>query len=395
MRMGIARVLPIVVLAGWWVPEGAAAQVLTGKNAIWNFRGAPDGAVPLGEPAVDSKSDLFVTTSQGGANNYGAVVELMPPAGGKGAWSERVIYSFEAGSDGASPHGAVLVLNDTTLVGTAGGGSVLWQLTSPDDGQDWEFSVLANGFFSDLVGDVTPGPGGTLYTPALETLLKFTPPAAPGGAWSTTALGEPAFCQDVTSHLLVDQTGAIYGSCTVGGIGYGIVFKYTPAPTIPFQGVTQVLWEFGGLNDGASPSGGLSLGPDGALYGTTTTGLGPDTFNGTIFRLAPPAPGGSVWSESVIAIPPTGEQVQGPVAFDRSGNVFAATTYLLGHPQGEVFHAAPNGDGTYSTVVDGQFTRASGIAPASGVIWSHGVLYGTTQAGGSAGLGTVVALRPR
>jgi uncharacterized repeat protein (TIGR03803 family) len=69
----------------------------------------------------------------------------------------------------------------------------------------------------------------------------------------------------------------------------------SPAPAFPTVAPSQVLTvlhSFGSAGDGTAPIGGLILGPNGALYGATSTG---GAFNGgAVFALAPPSkPGGS------------------------------------------------------------------------------------------------------
>ena len=77
-----------------------------------------------------------------------------------------------------------------------------------------------------------------------------------------------------------------YGTTLIGGkFGRGTVYK------IPYQNGTiksddssTVLYEFDGLADGGAPEGGVVLGSDGYLYGTTMGGGGFDA--GTIFKIS-------------------------------------------------------------------------------------------------------------
>jgi uncharacterized repeat protein (TIGR03803 family) len=61
------------------------------------------------------------------------------------------------------------------------------------------------------------------------------------------------------------RDGNLYSTSQAGGIGYGTVFQLTPA------GKVKVLYKFplGTNSHGGSPQGGLTLGTDGYLYGTT------------------------------------------------------------------------------------------------------------------------------
>jgi len=53
------------------------------------------------------------------------------------------------------------------------------------------------------------------------------------------------------------------------------------------------------IKSGTYPQGALLAGSDGALYGTTSEG-GLFVNKGTVFKLTPPAGGGSAWSETVL-----------------------------------------------------------------------------------------------
>ena len=76
------------------------------------------------------------------------------------------------------------------------------------------------------------------------------------------------------------RDGNLYSTSQVGGIGYGTVFQLTPA------GKVKVLYKFplDTNSHGGSPQGGLTLGTDGYLYGTTLY-LG-QSGAGSVFRIA-------------------------------------------------------------------------------------------------------------
>jgi uncharacterized repeat protein (TIGR03803 family) len=80
--------------------------------------------------------------------------------------------------------------------------------------------------------------------------------------------------------VTVGPDGALYGT-TIGGGAYGAgtAFKVT------MSGVATVLWSFGDGSDGRNPLGALLSGADGNFYGSTA-GDGV-TNRGTIFRLTP------------------------------------------------------------------------------------------------------------
>jgi hypothetical protein len=97
------------------------------KTVLHTFEGGSDGSLLYGALAVDSKENVYGTSSQGGSGfcsnvGCGTVFQLKPPATEGGAWSET-LYSFQGGSDGSSPHGSLLLSSRTgVLTGTTVGG---------------------------------------------------------------------------------------------------------------------------------------------------------------------------------------------------------------------------------------------------------------------------------
>ena len=59
-----------------------------------------DGFGPYAGLAFDSKGALYGTTYFGGTLGFGTVFKLTPPAPGKTAWTETILYSFKGGTDG-------------------------------------------------------------------------------------------------------------------------------------------------------------------------------------------------------------------------------------------------------------------------------------------------------
>jgi len=85
------------------------------------------------------------------------------------------------------------------------------------------------------------------------------------------------------SGLTLDTTGKVlYGTTPYGGsIGYGVVFSLTIKTR-----THTVLHSFGSQSDGAIPSGLLSIGKGGVLYGATT--MSDDVLpTGVVFEVVP------------------------------------------------------------------------------------------------------------
>ena len=112
-------------------------------RTLYSFHGQPDGSFPYGALLRAPSGKVYGTTYYGGANGIGAVYELSPRPTGE--WDERVIYSFQNGSDGNSPisnlvHDAAGNLYGTTSEGGLGSGTI-FKLT-PSGGGQWTESVV-------------------------------------------------------------------------------------------------------------------------------------------------------------------------------------------------------------------------------------------------------------
>jgi uncharacterized repeat protein (TIGR03803 family) len=305
------------------------------EHALYCFKGAPDGAEPVGSLLAVGGS-LYGTTFNGGTHGLGSVFKV--DTSGK----EHVIYSFAGGKDGTNP-GAGLVelggkLYGTTLdnggseqgtgtvfeVSTGGVEHVLYTFKGfPEDGETPYASLVPlNG---SLYGTTQGGGGGRFGTVfvvdtagherllysfknagdgalpigsllAVHGVLYGTTSASPGtifkittsGTESTlyTFAGSPSDGSGPHSGL-TEMDGVLYGTTEFGGTGgLGTIFSTTAA------GKEQILYSFKGTpKDGANPFGNLTA-LDGVLYGTTVNGgvkvnglNHPDA--GSVFKIAP------------------------------------------------------------------------------------------------------------
>src|SRR6266566_1245561 len=112
-------------------------------RTLYSFHGQPDGSFPYGGLLRAAAGKLYGTTYYGGQNGIGAVYELSPRQTGE--WNERVIYSFQTGSDGNSPisnlvHDAAGNLYGTTSEGGLGSGTIF--KVSPTGGGQWTETVV-------------------------------------------------------------------------------------------------------------------------------------------------------------------------------------------------------------------------------------------------------------
>jgi len=212
------------------------------EKVLHRFSSGSDGMSPEA-PLIDVNGTLYGTTVYGGGYGcyYSVGCGVVFSVNLKG--SEKVLYSFQGGSDGISP-AAPLIEVQGTLYGTTeyGGGS-----------------GCRNGC-------------GSFYRVSLsgqeKVLHRFR--SGPGGSAPHAAL--------------IDVNGKLYGTTTAGGTlsEAGTLFSMSTA------GVENVLYRFKGGSDGSYPVAPLIY-VNHRFYGTTADGGisgGPDGL-GTVFAFTP------------------------------------------------------------------------------------------------------------
>jgi uncharacterized repeat protein (TIGR03803 family) len=123
---------------------------LTRRGATWKlkplyaFQGQPDAGYPYGGLTFDQAGNLYGTTYYDGANDLGSVYELQRTGG---VWTERVLYSFKGGTDGANSISGLVFDSQGNLYGTTSEGGapgcscgVIFKL-APDGQGGWTESV--------------------------------------------------------------------------------------------------------------------------------------------------------------------------------------------------------------------------------------------------------------
>lgn len=194
--------------------------------------------------------------------------------------------------------------------------------------------------------------------------------------------------------LLQDARGNLYGTTTDGGFsGPGSVYRLTQ---VQAGWVSSVMTEFNQNDEnGYHPVSRLTLGPDGAFYGTTEEGGNPScSFGcGTVFRLDP-----STGFSRTVIYRFSGSDGYWPISeltFDGTGDIFGTTSAGGADNGGTVFELIRNSNQwTHSVVYN--FGNFGGEEPVGGLIFdSAGNLYGTTyEGGGLCSCGVVFELSP-
>lgn len=257
-----------------------------------------------------------------------------------------------------------------------------------------------------LISDASGNLYGTTYSGGSSnsgTVFKLAPDGS--GGYTESVLynfAGGASGGSPNSTLVLDASGNLYGTTSdyQYGMGwpssenFGTVFKLTPDGS---GGYTQSsLYSFNGGSDAANPLGNLVIDANGNLYGETINGG--STGSGTIFKLAPNGSGG--YAENVLYSFPGGASgffPNGPLTMDGGGNLYGTTQQGGSANLGTVFMLAPNGSGGYTGSILYNFLGAPDAAyPISaGIIMDgNGNLYGTTQSGGSSDRGTAFRLSP-
>ncbi len=391
----------------------AIAQTLT---TLHNFTGGSDGTYPYGPVVVGDGGVLYGTTQSGGEKNRGTVFAVTPPAAAGGEWTETVLYSFQAGTDGAIPNAPLTIgkggaLYGTTSLGGANDLGAVFEVAPPQAvGGKWTERVIysfghdAGGSMPN--GGLTAGAAGVLYGTTgsdgisnCGTVFQLLPPISPTGFWTMTAIYSFAGSSDGCTPLAGVVTGAegvLYGTTYAGGTSnLGTVFSLTPPAGTDSNWRESLLYSFSGI-DGSGPATGVIVSPGGLLYGTT--GYGGSADGGTIYSLTPPATLSGSWTERVMVDFQT-DTPHGPGPWPATpvlgaGGTVYDTTGSGGAPeQGTAFALKlTSPGGLWQEILLHTFTPGQGFHPNGLTIGGRGVLYGTTWYGGPFGYGTVFAL---
>ena len=305
------------------------------------------------------------------------------------AWKEKVLYSFQGGTnDGSYPYGSVIFDKQGNLYGVLqdfGGDScaplggecgAVYRLSPPaQKGGSWTETLLyefqgkgANdgespnsGLIMDKSGNLygLTAYGGTGNCTLLGlsagcgTVYKLSPPKQKGGAWTETILYSfPSATQGYVpiGDLVFDSAGNLYGSTLFGGTKgttcdpdyggqCGVVFELSPPKKQGGAWTQKVLHNFAGIasgkqdGDGAEPNGGLVLDNKGAIYGTSYYGGNEggscgSVGCGTVFKLAPPTKNGGAWTQKALHVfkgIPDGVRPAAGVVFGPKGSLYGTT----------------------------------------------------------------------
>ena len=355
-------------------------------TTLYSFTGGSDGAFPFGRLFQPSGGgDFYGTTSGYGTSGYGTVFKIASDG------TFTPLHEFTGGTDGGTPKAGLFLGSDGYFYGTT---YVCGASTDPGSAPGVVFKIGPDGTFSvvhtfagpdgafpessviqlsdgDLYGATTWG-GANFFS---GTVFKMTPAGTIVWTYSFSAEGSSGANLDgavpcVYGGLILGSDSNLYGTTSQGGLyGQGTIFRITT------DGTLTSLYSFTGGSDGGSPAGYLVQGSDGNFYGTCASGG--VYYSGTLFKLS--STDGSLTTLHAFA---PGE------AFPEGGVIQGSDGMLYGTTHaGTVFQASTDGTVFYTIHT---LSGLTGTDLFTGVIQAaDGFLYGVGYEGGAYADGTV------
>ncbi len=303
------------------------------ETDVYNFGKGTDGQHSQGSLIQANNGLLYGMTEEGGAYGYGIIFTYNISTG-----KETDIYDFRGGTtDGEYPFGSLIRANNGLLYGmTEEGGAV-------DFGIIFSYNILT-GIENDIHD------------------FKGTEGAYPNGSF------------------IQSGNGLLYGMTPEGGIhNRGVIFSYNISTATETK-----IYDFGAGADGQYPYGSLLQVNDSLLYGTTE--------EGGIYGY------GTIFNYNILTVTETdihdfgngtdGQYPEGSLIQANNGLLYGMAYWGGVNDYGMIFSYNDSSD-NYSDIHD--FTGTDGAYPAGSFIQaSNGLLYGTTEWGGTiGGYGTI------
>ena len=397
---GAASALTLICVLTMVAVHSAQAQTFT---VIHAFTGAEDGSFPLAGLAIDRAGNLYGVAGSGGYTGgscalYGCGTVFRLQNQGSG-WLFSTLYIFQ-GRDGHAPEGVVTGPNaslyGTTLEGGVSQGTLFQLMRPPNVCRSvlcfwhetvlYQFSAFNNGgqfprngnLVFDSAGNIygTTYAGGAYYSGAVYEMTHS------GSGWTEEVLysfGDQGGSGNPYSGVIFDQSGNLYGTTTSGSPSQqGMVYQLTHSGS---GWTANVLHNFQCNLDGCDPVGGLIFDTVGNLYGAIAAD-GPNG-GGTVFQLV----ASQGWRFNLLFSfrGPSGT-ASGPIdslTMDAAGNLYGTTNAEGVDGEGSVFKLTPSSGGWILTDLHDFTGGTDGGYPEGGVVLdANGNLYGTTFRGG-------------
>jgi uncharacterized repeat protein (TIGR03803 family) len=204
---------------------------------LHSFTGGADGAEPMmfqTALTLDALGNIYGSAYSGGSStvNAGVIFELIPQT--SGAWTEKILHTFQSGADGSEPLTGVIldksgnVYGTTLKGGTQLGSGVVFKLTAANGYTKTvlhNFNALTDPARSNAHG-VFFDANGNLFGTTEYALYELTP--APTD-WTETLLWSFDGEVPVYAPAIMDAQGHIWGTTLVGGLANGgIAWEFIP-----------------------------------------------------------------------------------------------------------------------------------------------------------------------
>ncbi len=213
-------------------------------TTLHSFNGSTDGGNPACSLSMDSSGNLYGVAVQGGADSHGTVFKLSP--NGSGGYNFSVVYTFTGGNDGAQPYSNIVMdskgnLYGTTTIDGANSGGTAYEINPSNDTLTTIYSFKFPGGYNPI-GNLVIDAQGNLYglteyggSGNQGTAFELSPNGT--GSSNLTTLHNFSGTDGGTpfSGLIADSNGNLYGTTYSGGShSDGTIFELTgvlPAST--------------------------------------------------------------------------------------------------------------------------------------------------------------------
>lgn len=374
-------------------PSGAVSTLVSFTGTSGSARGASpsDGLV------VGADGSLYGSTLAGGQWEFGTIFKVTP----SGVFTNLVEFTGTSGlMKGAVPN-PLLLHADGNFYGTTQAGGVndfgtafkmtaLGGLTTIAEFTGTTGSTRGIGPIGVLTADATKVYGTAQYGGAYDLGTVFSIRTADSDFTTliqfsgTTGIGAGRRGGGPVGGVLVVGT-TLFGTTEMGGLDdLGTLFRCNLT-----GGAYAVLRDFAGP-DGSGPTGQLTLGPDGLLYGTASTGG--DNDLGVIFRISTAATPNffmlASFSESDGATP--GANPRSALSVGADGALYGTTEGGGAAENGTVFRITTQGE--FSSLA--AFTNTLGWGPAAAPLVTPNGLIIPMAHGGAKGYGVSLRFMP-
>jgi len=322
-----------------------------------------------------------------------------------------VLYNFSSTSGGSGPFGGLVMDQSGNMYGVAISGEI-FEL-SPNDSGGWNYSELTSCTYCAYpVGPMVMDQAGNFYdSDFFGNVFEISPNGS--GGWTPSLVYNFAGGTDgsAPSPVIVDGAGNLYGVNASGGSsGVGYIFELSPIAGGGWS-LTH-LRDFDGTDGGGGSAaagvvGGLIMDASGNLYGTAYSGGNSTNCSsgcGVVFKLTNHS---GAWTETVLYNfdGTHGANPDAPLLMDAAGNLYGTTAAGGTAGVGVVFETFFVSGRPFTRVLYSfTGTGTDGAVPLAGLIMdASGNLYGTTEAGGGSfncsvgtvnGCGTAFKLTP-